>query len=122
MMKRGRSGALVVAVLIAAAFVAGNATAMSLAEAKAQRLVAEGMDGLIHATEPGPSATVRQLISQTNDGRMDRYRDIAGRRNIPVDEVKKVAASELIKRTPPDQCIEAGSGRYVQKGSGAGCP
>lgn len=121
-----KAGIRLVPVLLAAclALVGGGApaAAMSLTDAKAQRLVAEGQDGLIHATQGSPSAAVRGLVSSTNAGRMDKYRAIAASRGVSVDQIQKVAAAELIKRTPGDQCVEAGAGRYVRKGSGSSCP
>lgn len=116
---RPLAGVLVLAVSVG---LTAPAVALDLAQAKAQRLVAEGTDGLVHATQAGPSGAVQSLVAGTNAGRMDRYRDIAANRGISVDQVQRVAATELIKRTPPDQCVEADGGRYVRKGSGATCP
>ncbi|SDG84596.1 DUF1318 domain-containing protein [Roseospirillum parvum] len=76
------AGAALAALLLAS----DPAFAVGLDQARAQGMVCEGRDGLIHKAAGGPG--VDGLIADVNAKRMATYRDIAAKDNVPLAQVQ----------------------------------
>jgi uncharacterized protein len=73
----------------------GSALAMDLNEAKKSGLIGEMQNGLVETTLPTPSAGLDELVAKTNEGRMEVYKDMANKQNIPLKEIQAIAAQKL---------------------------
>lgn len=87
-----------------------QAFALDLADAKSQGLVGEKADGLVGIVKPPGDATVQALVSQTNAGRLELYRQQATQTNVSLPQYQAVAGGNLISRTPSGQYVNTGSG------------
>lgn len=85
-LSRRRLAPLLGAVLALGLFAATPAWAVGLDQARAQGMVCEGRDGLIHKAAGGPG--VDGLIADVNAKRMATYRDISARDNVPLAQVQ----------------------------------
>ena len=83
------------------AFSVGAAFAMDLTAAKSSGLVGEKPNGLIEATLPNPSPELSELIQTTNAGRLEVYKESAGKQGIPLKEVQAIAAQKLYDMANP---------------------
>lgn len=97
------------------AFAAAPAWALTLAEAKAQGLVGEKVDGYIAAVVPNPDAEVQALIRSTNDGRREVYADLARRNGISVQDVGVLSAEKLREKAVSGEYIQTPSGEWRRK-------
>lgn len=101
-----RINTLIVAALIAL-IAPLNAYALDIAEAKQQGLVGETDTGYIAAVS-SPSGEVQQLVSSINAQRKQVYQNLAGKNNVPLAEVEKLAAEKAIAKTPAGQRVRIG--------------
>lgn len=93
----------------------GMAWAITLDEAKAQGLVGERVDGFLGAVVANPSAEVQALITTTNDGRRNVYRDLAQRNGITVEAVGIVSAEKLREKADRGEYVQSTSGQWERK-------
>lgn len=101
------------ALVLALSLVALPAWALDLTQAKSQGLVGERADGLIGAVS-GASADVQKLITDTNNGRLDIYRQQARSQGVSLEQYQAIAGKSLIERTPAGQFVNTG-GNWVKK-------
>lgn len=94
---------------------AASAQAITLQEAKAEGLVGEQRDGYIGFVVSGPSSELRALVTEVNNQRRSRYREIAQQRGISVEQVAAVAAERAAQETQPGHYIQAANGSWVRK-------
>ncbi len=94
--------------------VAVHAAGMSLTDAKHAGIVGEREDGLVAAVLPNPSADIAGLVVTTNSGRMEVYKQMAGEQNIPLADVRKIAAQKIFGMAAKGEYLMVG-GRWVQK-------
>ncbi len=98
-------------IFISTAAMAGG---LDLVGAKQAGLVGERPDGLIGAVTSAPSAEVETLIANTNQGRLDVYRETAQKQNLPLETVQKIAAEKLLSLASPGDYIFSG-GKWVKR-------
>lgn len=104
--------------LIAAMFaiglvIAGQAFAMDLAQARAQGIVGEKLDGYVGAV--GSSATGQTMADDVNTKRRAEYEKISKQNSQPVAVVAKVAAETIINGLPSGSMYQAPDGSWKRK-------
>jgi uncharacterized protein len=92
---------------------ASSASALSLDEAKAKRLVGERTDGYLGAVNTS-NAETQALIADVNQKRREAYEDIAKRNRTPLTSVESLAGEKAIRNTKTGHFIE-GPGRWIKK-------
>lgn len=90
-----------------------SAFALGLSEAKEQGLVGEQMNGLLGVVEV--SAQASQLVNDINAKRLVKYKQIAEKNAMTVEQVSILAGEKTIKKTPAGQYIKNASGQWVVK-------
>lgn len=95
-------------------FSTGALAAGNLIDAKRAGLVGEREDGTIAAVLPNPSPDLQALVNSTNSGRLQVYRDTAVKQNIPLDEVRKIAAQKIYEMANPGEYLMI-NGQWSQK-------
>lgn len=95
--------------LLLVAGISTAAFALDLSEAKTKGLVGEQANGLVGAVSGGDAA-VSALIKQTNDGRLQLYREQAANQGVSLEQYQAVAGGNLISRTPAGQYVNTGGG------------
>jgi len=90
-----------------------SAFALGLSEAKEQGMVGEQMNGLLGVVEVSPQVT--QLVNDINAKRLVKYKQIAEKNAMTVEQVSILAGEKTIKKTPAGQYIKNASGQWVVK-------
>lgn len=75
----------------------GSARADALDDAKAAGQVGERFDGYLGLVNPGAPDAVKQLVSDINAKRRERYAEIAKKRGTSVEAVAKIAGAEVLE-------------------------
>ncbi len=88
---------LAIALLIAAP----AASAGSLEEYKSSGEIGEQTDGYVAAVNAKPSADVRKVVEDINDGRRKKYTAIAEKNETDAATVGQLAGKKLVKRAAP---------------------
>lgn len=86
-----------------------------LAEAKADGLVGERLDGLVGIVVADPSPELKQMVETVNDRRLKEYRQIAEETDAPLEAVQQRAGRQLIQRLNAGEYFTDASGRWRQK-------
>jgi uncharacterized protein YdbL (DUF1318 family) len=86
-----------------------------LYQAKEQGLIGERADGLVGIVSAPGSTALNTLAKTINQSRLERYRQIASKRGLPLDAVQKLAGENLIDKTPPGQFVLREDGKWTQK-------
>ncbi len=94
-------------------FISG-AMAMDLNSAKRAGLVGEKQNGLIEATLPNPSADLSELVNTTNAGRIEVYKQMADKQNIPLKEIQAIAAQKIYDLAEEGDFLMV-NGKWVKK-------
>ena len=89
------------------------AFALDLNSAKDKGLVGETSMGLIEAVSAA-TPDVKELVSSTNQGRMDVYKHTAAEQGVPVTEVQTLAAQKLFGMAAKGHYLKTSSG-WMQK-------
>jgi len=93
-------------------FVSGAAFAASLEEYKSQGLVGEQLNGLVGSVNTIPTAEVKSLIDSINNERVEKYKAVAKKNGLKLNQVQALAGKKLITQTPE------GDGLWVQNSGG----
>lgn len=93
----------------------GPTWAISLQDAKAQRLVGEQANGYLGLVKPGASAAVKALMNDINTKRKKEYQGIARRNKTTLNAVEALAGKKAIDRTPSGQYVRLPSGQWIRK-------
>jgi len=105
---RGKTGALAIALLLAASQV----LALDLQDAKSQGLVGETVNGYLGAVKS--SAEVNALVNDINAKRKAEYQRIAKQNGIAVSDVEALAGKKAIDKTPSGQYVNV-TGSWMKK-------
>lgn len=84
--------------------------ALDLAQAKANGLVGEQMNGFLGLVESDASADVKALVQSINAQRQAEYQRIAAKNGTSVEAVARITAQKVIG--------QAAAGAYVETASG----
>lgn len=85
-------------------------SADSLENLRASGAIGESYDGYVVAKEPGAQAEANEI----NAKRRTIYQEKAAAQGVPVEQVGKVYAAEIIKKVPPGTWIQL-NGQWKQK-------
>ncbi len=97
-------------------FAGPEATAASkLDQYRAQGIIAERYDGLVEIRSGEAPADARSLVDEVNARRRDLYGKRAASQGVPVEEVGKVYASEILGKAPAGTYFRKPDGSYVRK-------
>lgn len=113
---RRRLALLVATLLLAlAALGLSPASAVSLAEARAQGIFGETRAGYVDLVDRNAPAEYKALMAQINAARRVDFANIAKKNGIPVDTAGKIVAKEIIEKLPAGAYYEGPSGGWVRK-------
>ena len=96
------------------AVAAPPAGAQSLDAYRAEGVIAERWDGLVEVRGSAPAEAAR-LVAEVNARRQALYRERAQSQNVPVEEVGKIYAQEVLGKAPPGTYFRKPDGSYVRK-------
>ena len=99
------------ALLLVAALGAAPADAQSLDALRASGAVGERFDGYAVARDPSAQAFVNQVNSQ----RQQIYQQQASSQGVPVDQVGRVYAQQILQKAPAGTFIQKPDGSWMQK-------
>jgi uncharacterized protein YdbL (DUF1318 family) len=102
---------LALAVGLALPLLAVPAMAQSLDELRASGKVGERYDGLLEARD----ASVADTVAQINAKRRAIYEKQAAQQGVPVDQVGRVYAGEILRQVPAGTWILKPDGSWTQK-------
>lgn len=89
------------------------AFALTLDDARQQGRVGETLDGYI-APRANDHETLA-LVKQINEARAQSYRQLAGRNNLPIDDVAKMAGQKLVERAAPGEYVRGINGQWIKR-------
>lgn len=101
---------LTLAALLGLWLLALPAQALDLAQAKANGLVGEQLNGLLGLVKPDAPADVQALVNTINAARLAEYQRIAAKNGVSADEVARLTAQKVIGQAPAGQFVETPSG------------
>lgn len=107
-------GAIFAAVVLLVAVPQAGA-ASKLDQYRAQGIIAERYDGLVEIRSSHAPADARSLVNEVNAKRRDLYRKRAKSQGVPVAEVGKIYASEILGRAPTGTYFKKPDGTYLRK-------
>jgi uncharacterized protein len=84
--------------------------AADLAQAKADGLVGEQMNGLLGLVKPDAAGDVQALVKSINAQRLEEYQRIARKNGVAAEEVAKLTAQKVIGQATTGQFVETPSG------------
>ena len=113
-MKSGRLMRLFPILAILLGLMAGPAFAADLDTLRAEGVIAERYDGYVELRSGG-GAEAKQLVEQVNDKRRAIYRKRADKQGVPVEQVGRVYAKQLLEKIPEGTYVRKPDGSYVQK-------
>ncbi len=104
---------------VLAGLIAVAASAPALAEGELDRLraagvIAERYDGLLEVREGG-HAEAKELVEKVNQRRRELYRERAESQGVPVEQVGRVYAEQILEDAPPGTYFLTPDGSYVRK-------
>lgn len=116
-LRRLRGVAAALALVAAPAFLPPPAALAqeALGPAKAAGYVGERSDGLLGIVVSNPPEEVPGAVARVNAERLERYRAIAAKNNVPLEEVQAAAGAELVNRTPTGQYVMTPAGKWAVK-------
>jgi len=87
--------------------------AIDLPDAKAQGLIGEQSNGLLGVVKS--SSEVQALVKNVNARRLARYKQIAQKNSMTLNQVSLLAGEKTMKKTPAGQYIQNSAGQWVVK-------
>lgn len=116
MLKRHRSwSAILAAVILAVTMAAGPALAQSLNELRASGVVGERFDGFAEVRGAGASQQARSLVNSANQKRRQIYSKRAAQQGVPVGQVGRVYAKQIMQKAPKGTWFLGESGKWTRK-------
>lgn len=82
---------------------------------RASGVIAERFDGYVEIRDSGAPADARALVDEVNAKRRALYARRAQESNVPVEEVGKVFATQIVNSAPPGTYFRQQGGGYVRK-------
>ncbi len=113
--RHGSWFAVLAAVILAFAVTAGPAYAQSLDALRASGVVGERFDGFAELRGGGASPQARSLVKQVNEKRRRIYQQRAAKQGVPVGQVGRVYAKQIMQKAPKGTWFLGESGRWTRK-------
>lgn len=95
------------------ALAAPQAQALTLDEARQQGRVGETLSGYLVPRQQ--DAETQALVARINQGREQRYQQVAQRNNLTTAEVARIAGEKLVQRAAAGEYVQGFNGRWVRK-------
>jgi len=92
----------------------GSAFAADLDTLRARGVIAERYDGYVEVRKGG-DGEAKKLVEEVNAKRRALYRKRADNQGVPVEQVGRVYAKQLLDRLPGGTWFRKPDGSYVQK-------
>ena len=89
--------------------------AAGLTDYKASGQIGELPNGLVGTVTLSANADVAHVVEDVNAERLQKYRDIAAKNNLPLAKVQALAGEKLINQTPNGQYVQSASGAWIRK-------
>ena len=99
---------------LCAVVVAPGAAAADLDTLRAQGVVAERYDGYAEVRDKGHSGA-RELVKQVNAERRRIYRERADAKGVPIEQVGRVYARQILEKLPKGAWFLRENGEYLRK-------
>lgn len=109
-----RRAILIVMLALIAALGTTPALAADLDSLRASGVIAERYDGFVEIRESG-SAEARRIVDEVNAKRREIYKERAEAQDVPVDQVGRVYAKQILEKVPEGVWFRTPDGEYVQK-------
>lgn len=87
---------------------AAPAYALDIDAAKDKGWIGERYTGYLGVVQP--QAGVKALVDEINQKRGQRYKELAAKNGITVQEVEKIAGKKVIEKTKPGNLVDLGNG------------
>ncbi|KEY60930.1 YdbL family protein [Serratia sp. DD3] len=87
--------------------------ALTLDEAKQQGRVGETLSGYIAPLKQ--DAETLDLVKRINQGRSQKYQEVAENNNIAPDSVARLAGQKLVTRAPAGEYVRGINGQWLKK-------
>jgi uncharacterized protein YdbL (DUF1318 family) len=97
------------------ALAAAPALAADLDAAKDAGQVGERADGYVGLVDASAPDEVKALVKRVNEGRRAKYREIARKRDVPLEAVAVQAGAKLIERAQPGHYVMDASETWKRK-------
>ncbi len=107
-------GALIVLMLVIAAFGASSAFALDVSTAKAQGLVGEQADGYLGIPNPPGSDEVKKFVADINLKRRAHYQDIASSNGTSLEAVQELAGQKLVQAAKSGEYVRGTNGVWIK--------
>lgn len=88
--------------------------ALTVESAKSQGLIGErtnGMIGIVSVATP----ELTQLVTQTNAQRLEKYKAIAEKRGVDINQIEAYAGKKLIGLAAPGEYVMNAAGGWIKK-------
>jgi uncharacterized protein len=106
---------LALALLFAAVSFGAFAQSRTLDAPRSAGTVGERYDGFAVVRDPAQAATLAPLVEQVNAERRKLYAQRAASDHVPVDQVGRVYAAEILKSAPSGTWFLQESGQWTRK-------
>ncbi len=107
--------AVLAAVILAVTMAAGPAWAQSLDDLRASGVVGERFDGFAQVRDAGASQSARSIVNAVNQKRRQIYSKRAAQQGVPVGQVGRVYAKQIMQKAPKGTWFLGESGRWTRK-------
>jgi uncharacterized protein YdbL (DUF1318 family) len=105
----------VTALLLVATVSAPPAVAQSLDELRRSGVVGERYDGLVVLRDRNAPPAVARTVAQVNAKRSQIYEKRAKQQNVPVGQVGRIYAKEILQKAPKGTWFLGENGKWTQK-------
>jgi uncharacterized protein YdbL (DUF1318 family) len=106
---------LVLAMLLALASGGAVAQSRTLDAPRSAGTVGERYDGYAVVRDPAQAASLAPVVDQVNAERRNIYAQRAAADGVPVDQIGRIYAGEIVKSAPPGTWFLQESGQWVKK-------
>ena len=100
---------------LAALAMAAPAAAADLDRLRAQGVIAERYDGYVEVRPGEGSASAEKVVEEVNAKRRRIYKKRAESQGVPVEQVGRVYAEQILERLPEGAWFRKPDGSYVRK-------
>jgi len=109
-----RRATLIAMLALIAALGTTPALAADLDALRASGVIAERYDGFVEIRQGG-NAEARRIVDEVNAKRRDIYEKRANAQDVPVDQVGRVYAEQILEKLPEGVWFRKPGGGYIQK-------
>ncbi len=105
----------VVTLMALVTFAVAGAQASELDDRRAAGLIVERYDGFVEPANANAPADIRALVERVNAQRRDIYEKRAAENDVPMAEVAKLYAIEILENAPSGTLFKGPDGKITRK-------